>query len=52
MIKKHLTASPEVYNLITVECVKEFLKHHPEFEGMNISQDFILRKIAIYYLGI
>jgi polyphosphate kinase 2 (PPK2 family) len=36
--------------LVRNECKKEFLRHHPEFEGMLITDDFIIKKIAEYYL--
>ena len=32
------------------ECIQEFLKHNPDFEGINITQDFIVLRIAKYYL--
>ena len=28
----------------------EFLKHHPDFEGMYISQSFLFRKILDHYI--
>ncbi len=48
--KVHLTCSSETKDLILNECVNEFLKHHKDFEGMNVSQGFILKRIAEYYL--
>ena len=36
--------------LLMEECKIEFLKHHPDFEGMTLTQDFMLTKIIEYYL--
>lgn len=33
------------------DCVKEFLKIHPEFNDYNITADFILNKVIDYYLN-
>lgn len=46
----HLTCSKKTANLIMNECIKEFLIHHPDFEGMRISQGFILKQVAEHYL--
>jgi len=32
------------------EIKQEFLKHHPEFEGYPLSDNFLLTKIINYYL--
>lgn len=48
--KVHLTCSKETADAIMKNCVKEFLEHHPDFEGMKISQGFILKQIAEHYL--
>jgi hypothetical protein len=45
-----LCCSEETFRKIMNECVKDFLEHHPEMKGMNITQNFILLKIAEYYL--
>jgi hypothetical protein len=47
---EHLVCSKTTKKLILNDCVEEFLEHHPEFKGYNITQDFILRKIVEYYL--
>jgi len=49
--KCHLVCSPETKKLIMEDCVEEFLEHHPEFEGMNITHNFILKKIGDFYLN-
>lgn len=46
----HLTCSKTTRKLIMENCIKEFKKHHPDFEGMKISQGFILKEIVDYYL--
>jgi len=45
-----LRCSPSTKKLILENCVEEFLKYNPEFKGMNMSQGFILRRIAEHYL--
>ncbi len=48
--KHHLTCSKETKDMILNDCVKEFLGHHPEFEQMNITSGFILRRLAEFYI--
>lgn len=45
-----ICCSKEVFDKIMSECKEEFLKHHPEFKGINITQNFMLTKIAEFYL--
>ena len=40
----------DTYIIIMQDCIREFIDHHPEFEGMKITQSFILRKLAAFYL--
>lgn len=49
-IKRHLVCNEEVHELITIQCVKEYLKHHPEALGSKISQNHILRQVGKFYL--
>ena len=49
--RKHLLVDYETYDMITKNCVEEFLNHHPEFIGMKLTQSFIIRKIAEFYLN-
>ena len=49
--KDRLSCSYSVKKLIMEDCVQEFLEHHPEFEGMNITHNFMLLRLAKYYLG-
>ena len=46
----HLTCSKKTSKLIMDDCIKEFLTHHPDFEGVKISQGFILKEISQHYL--
>lgn len=46
----HLICSKETKDIILNECTKEFLQHHKEFKDMKLSQSFILKKIAEFYL--
>jgi mannosyltransferase OCH1-like enzyme len=32
-------------------CKEEFLKHHPEFEHVFLTEDKIMYEICTYYLG-
>lgn len=48
----HLVISPETKKLIMVDCMKEFRRNNPEFDGMKISQDFLLKWIGKVYLKI
>ena len=45
-----LTVSQSTKDLIIKDCKEEFLKHHPEFDGMKITENFIARQIADFYL--
>lgn len=45
-----LTVSKSTKELIIEDCKEEFLKHHPELEGMKITENFIIRQIADFYL--
>ncbi len=49
-IKKHLVVSEEVYDLIMVDCIEEFKKHHKEMEGAKISQNHIIKQIGKFYM--
>ena len=48
--RKHILVDYEVYDMVMIECKKEFLEHHPEFVGMKITHNFIIRKLAEHYL--
>ena len=44
-----LSISKSTKEKVLVECVDEFLQHHPELEGSNITANQIVLKIAKYY---
>lgn len=46
-----LTVSLETKSLLMHECVKEFMEHHPELKGMNMTEEFITRQIIEHYLN-
>jgi len=46
----HLTATESVADMIRLECVKEFRRHHPELDEIAISDNKILYELAKYYL--
>ncbi len=45
-----LTVSSSTKNLVVEHCIKEFLNHHPELKGMKITENFIVRQLAQFYL--
>ena len=46
----NLACSRETKDIIMKDCIEEFIKNNPKFEGMTITQEFILRRIAKFYL--
>jgi hypothetical protein len=36
--------------MINIECLKELLKYNPDLIGEKITQEFIIRRITLYYL--
>ena len=49
-LSRHLACSQEVYDMIIKDCKREYLEHHPEMLGANISQNHILKQISKFYL--
>ena len=47
---KVLAVKKETFELVMTRCVEDFLNNHPEFKGYQITQDFIIQKIADFYL--
>jgi len=41
---------PDTAKLIREECVRMYLKHHPEMRKMRITDDKILYEMALFYL--
>lgn len=48
--KKRLNVSEKTFDKVTNHCVKEFLKHHPEMRGLNITHNLIVNQLADFYL--
>ena len=46
-----LACSESTKKLIMKDCIEDFLSHHPELSGINVTQNMILRQIAEYYLN-
>jgi len=46
-----MAISHDTYNMVMVECVKEFQISNPHLIGIKITQDFIVQRIARWYLG-
>ena len=49
--RKHLLVDYETYDLVMNDCIKEFLEQHPEMKGKNITQNHIVRQIALEYIN-
>lgn len=48
--RRHLAVDLVTFNLVMDNCIKEFLRYNPEFKGMHISQNHIVRRIAEHYI--
>ena len=48
--KVQMVVYPKIRDMIRIECKKEFLSHHPEFEGMRITDNLLLTQLAKFYL--
>lgn len=48
-LSRKLCVTQSTYDLITKTCVKEFLMTYPEYKDINITQDFIVKRIAIQW---
>ena len=46
-----LSVSKETAILIRERCKEEFLKHNPKFIDLNITDDFIIKRVGDYYLN-
>lgn len=47
---KKLSVSKSTFNLVVDDCIPAFLKDNPDFQGMKITQNFIVRRMAKMYL--
>jgi hypothetical protein len=45
-----LTCSEYNKNRLMNECKITFLKYHPEFDGMKLTQEFLLTKVLDHYI--
>ena len=43
-----MTGSPETKDLV-ISCIPEFLNHHPEMDGMKITENMIIKQLALFY---
>lgn len=48
---KVVCCSKEIHNRLNEDVRGEFLKHHPEMEGVKISKAYLLNHIIEYYLN-
>lgn len=48
---ERLCVSKETYKRVVDDCVAEFRSQHPEMDGIEITQDYIVRRIVDYYLA-
>lgn len=49
-LSERIACSKKVKEALMRECISVFLSHHPEFEGMNLTQNFMLQKVIEFYL--
>ena len=49
-VNRHLVCDNEVFERITKDCVREYLRHHPEMLGANITHHHILNQISKFYM--
>ena len=47
---ERLAVSTKTKQLID-ECILEFKKNNPDFNNVNITQNFIVERICLYYLN-
>lgn len=47
----HLNVSKSTFKLVNNNCKEEFLKQNPQFKNINITHNFMVDRIARYYLG-
>ncbi len=47
--KHHIVLDEETFNLMK-QCKEEYLKHHPEEDGKNITNKHITKQAYIHYL--
>ena len=47
-IRVKLTVSPETKKLV-MDCVPDFLHHHPELDGINVTENMIVKQLALFY---
>lgn len=45
-----LCITKETYDLVVNDCVKEFIRNNPHLEGLKITHEIIIRRMADYYL--
>jgi len=45
-----LRVEKEDYDILMDQCKRLFVKDHPEFEGMKLSQKFMFKKVIRHYL--
>jgi hypothetical protein len=49
VIYDKISVKPDTKKLFK-DCYKEFLKQHPDYEDVLLSEDFMIRRICRYYL--
>lgn len=47
---KPLAVRPEVYELVIIKCIDEYVKRHPELREINITANKIVYELARYFL--
>ena len=54
MVKNYTKLSVDITTkkLVMTDCKKQFLKKHPEMLGLNITEDFMIKQLALDYLEV
>ena len=46
---KYVALRPETFELI-IKCKEEFLNHHPEYRGIELTNNKIINQAFVFYL--
>jgi len=50
MTYKYLAVSDETFSMMMHECKALFLKKNPDFDGIYLTQEFMVRRVCKSYL--
>ncbi len=49
---RKLSVSQSTYDMVMKDCVEAYLDDNPDSEGLQITQNFIVRRMAKKYIGV